>query len=63
MKKKIIFLILLIGNFLLISNCANYTPIYAEQQTGGITFHAININAEWSINNWWSIEMRENNSY
>ena len=49
MKKKIIFLILLIGNFLLISNCVNYTPIYAEQQTGGITFHAININAENEI--------------
>ena len=48
MKKKIIFFII-IGNFLLLSNCADYTPIYSEQKKSDIIFKSININAESNV--------------
>ena len=49
MKKKIIFLIIIIANFLLISSCADYTPIYSEKKKSDIIFHSININAENNV--------------
>jgi len=49
MKKKIIFFIIIISNFLLLTNCANYTPIYSEQKKSDIIFRSININAESTV--------------